>query len=558
VSGDPHDSRLDELAALVLRLAGGEYEARGVASEARDQIDALIVGMNLLAETLQRERGGREEAEALLHDEMHAYEFAPGMFCSVEGEDHALVKCNSAFARAIGLEKEQLVGRSLLELVPEGERDVLRQVLDDVARGRSPERTDFVLASAGGEQRSVSLSASRAAEGDEPMRLRLILRDVTHERSLEAQLRQAQKLEAVGRLASGVAHDFNNILTIILGANSLLRGHLKPDAPGQSELAVVREAADQASSLTRQLLTFGRADVSRPAVHDLNRLVHDATPMLERTLGETVRLAVELHDEPLHVRIDANQLTQVILNVALNARDAIAAGGELSLRTGKTEDGRALLAATDDGQGMAPEVLERAFEPFFTTKQVSKGSGLGLAVCYGIVQRAGGILELRSRPGAGTTVRIELPLTEARPTPVKSGSPPRNLRGNGERILVVDDTPGVLKLMRRALSRAGYEVLTAEGGASALSAAAEMPSIDLLVTDVVMPDMSGPQLANELWRLHPRLPVLFVSGYTGDRLDEVILDRPDVGFLQKPFDAGRLAELVSTLLVAGTELGDAP
>jgi len=547
---DGAEDRLEGLTDLVLRLAAGEYETRGEPSPRHDGVDALTVGLNLLAETLEMERQGREEAEALLHDERHAYEHAPAMFCSIAVESYALVKCNATFAKVIGTDEAAPLGRSLLDFVPEDERPRLRSALDAISNGDEPSIYDFVVNGADDGVREVAMSASLLTEEGAPERIRLVLRDVTDERSLEAQLRQAQKLEAVGRLAAGVAHDFNNLLTVVAGAASSLRELLDADHPGVDELSLIREAGERAAGLTRQLLAFGRPDVARPRVHDINALVRGSRQMLERTLGEKGRLELALHPSSLPVHIDATHLVQVLLNITFNARDAMAEeGGVVSLRTAKggEDGGQAVLVAHDDGHGMSAEVLERAIEPFFSTKEAAHGSGLGLAVCYGIVTQAGGSFELQSQPAQGTTVRVGLPLAPAATIAASPREVAQRTNGRGQRVLVVDDTKLVRVLMKKTLERAGYDVVSADGGAEALAVLDGSPPA-ILVTDVVMPEMSGPDLATALWCENADLPVLFVSGYAGDDLDDALLERPNVRFLQKPFQPSHLFELVDELI----------
>ncbi len=547
----PPDPRLGALADLVLQLASGDYSARGEPSPARDDVDAVTVGLNLLAETLQIERRAREQAEALLRDAVHAYDHAPGMFCSVDSETLQIVKCNATFAAAIGLTKEQLFDRRLLDVVAEEDRPKLLDALRGVDRRGEPRRGDFSVIAADGKPHPVLFTASMVADDERRSRIRIILRDVTQERSLEAQLRQAQKMEAVGRLASGVAHDFNNLLTVVLGAAEHLGSTLDEGHRGKRDVEMILEAAERAALLTRQLLTFGRADVSHLSVHDLNTLVRDAHRMLVRALGEQVHLELELADTALSVRLDATQLTQVLLNLAINARDAMSGGGRITLTTrlehDESGDGWAVLSVDDTGSGMTPEVLEHAFEPFFTTKEASHGSGLGLAVCYAIVGRAGGSLELTSTLGRGTTARIALPLSKRRPSRPVRRRPRSEHPGRGERLLVVDDSVAVRKLMARTLTQAGYAVDAAEDGTSALEIASR-GRVDLLVTDVVMPGIGGVELARQLWSTLPGLPVVFVSGYTGDRLDVALLAESHVRFLPKPFLAGQLTDAVHELL----------
>jgi len=552
---DADDPRLHDLSALVLRLALGEYAARGEPSLARDEVDALCVGLNLLAETLQLEREGREKAEALLRDSLHAYEHAPGMFCSLDAKTFELVKCNTTFADAVAIDKDQLFGRKLAELVPEDERPALEAALADVRRGQPLGKSDFTLRSATGVDRPVLLSASSVEDAaGRPERLRVILRDVSRERLLEEQVHQGQKMDAIGRLASGIAHDFNNILTVVIGATEQTKRSLAPGTGGP-ELDMILRAGERAAALTRQLLTFGRSDLANPRVHDLNVLVQEARPMLERPVADhadlVVDLVVDLAGEPLFILIDATQLTQVLLNLVFNALDAMEARGRVVVRTRRDPDGRVELAVEDDGMGMTPEVLDQACEPFFTTKDAASGAGLGLAVCYGIVKRAEGSLALRSTPGRGTTVSLLFPAREPGPRIERRPAPTPSQLAKVCRVLVVDDTDPVRHVIARTLVYAGHEVEQASTGVEAMAILDREPLVDLLVTDVVMPGMGGVELAERAWRRHGDLPVVFVSGYTGERLGEAVLDKPHVRFLQKPFRTPDLIEAVRTLLDPG-------
>jgi two-component system, cell cycle sensor histidine kinase and response regulator CckA len=556
-----HDERLDELADLVLSLAGGEYQARGEPSLRRDRVDALTVGLNLLAETLQQERMARENAETLLHDSLHAYEHAPAMFCSLDAESLKIVKCNATFAAALALQKPQLLGRRLVELVPSEERELLTVALRGVRIGETLSKSDFSLLAADGPLRPVLLSASVALEDGQAERLRVVLRDVSHERSLEAQLRQAQKMDAIGRLASGIAHDFNNILTVVLGSAEVIRRDLGPTHETTEEAEIILEASERAAGLTRQLLAFGRADLAHFEVHDVNRLIEGARRMLERPLEGRATFELRLHSSSLPVRLDATQLTQVLLNLVFNARDAMDSLGHITIATDTTTnraDGeRVIVSITDDGAGMSEDVLEHACEPFFTTKASSHGTGLGLAVCYGILRKAGGTLELTSRLGEGTTVRLDFPMARREQASTRQDVPMTTPSGAGRRALVVDDTDGVRRLMAATLADAGYEVLEASDAVSALALYADGGSVDILVTDVVMPGASGPELAHQIWEHEPDLPTLFVSGYTGERLGDALLARRGVAFLQKPFRSPDLERLVHQLL-ATRPISDVP
>jgi len=370
--------------------------------------------------------------------------------------------------------------------------------------------------------------------------------DITRRQLLEEQLRQSQKMEAVGRLAGGVAHDFNNLLTVITLSSHMLIDMLK--SPAQSELVKdISNAAERASALTRQLLTFGRKDVLAPKVLDINAAVREAESMLRRLIGEDILLVVELDPHAWPVTIDPGHLSQILMNLSVNARDAMPRGGTLVIRTTNVED-HVCLRVLDSGIGMSPEVLARVFEPFFTSKAVGKGTGLGLAVVHGIVDQSGGRIEVESEPGRGTSFSIYLPksrLTESAPADGATQAP----RTSHESILLVEDEASLRQLAAQALRSRGFTVLQAADGAEALRVLEAHPQpLDLLVTDVVMPNMDGRELADRLRARIPGLKVLFLSGYMDDALLRQGVFEAHETLLQKPFTPASLAQRVCDVL----------
>jgi two-component system, cell cycle sensor histidine kinase and response regulator CckA len=387
--------------------------------------------------------------------------------------------------------------------------------------------------------------------------------DVTDRRRLEEQLRQSQKMEAVGRLAGGVAHDFNNLLTVIQGYGSLLVGQLDPSDPAEAMAREVLKAAERAAELTGQLLAFGRKAITAPRLLDLNAVIADAERMLRRVIGEDVELAVDLGSDARPIRADPGQLHQVLMNLAVNARDAMPRGGRLTLRTrnARLDEDRArerpgacpgsyvLLEVSDTGCGMTEEVRSRAFEPFFTTKEPGKGTGLGLATIYGIVAQGAGHIVVRSAPGQGCMFEIYLPRIDEGQAACASPSDRNDALGGRETVLLAEDEDGVRALVRHVLQAGGYRVLEAINGEAALRVAqSHVGCIDLLVTDVVMPVMSGPELAQRLAPLHPATKMLFLSGYTDDAMMRHGVREDDVNFLQKPFTPSALARKVRDIL----------
>jgi two-component system, cell cycle sensor histidine kinase and response regulator CckA len=377
-------------------------------------------------------------------------------------------------------------------------------------------------------------------------------------RQLQLQLLQAQKLEAIGRLAGGIAHDFNNVLTAILGSTELLLLDTPAGAAVREELEIIRDAATRAQELIRQLLAFSARQVLQPAVIDLNALVQGLGRMLRRLIGEDITLTTAPAAGLGAVRVDRGQIEQVLVNLAVNARDAMPDGGRLTIGTSDADvvdsddvpRGRyVVLQVTDKGVGMTPEILARVFEPFFTTKERGKGTGLGLATVYGIVQQSGGHVRVDSTPGSGTTFRIYLPRVEAPVEAPREAAPVTAPEAGSETVLVAEDEPLVRVLVRKTLAQAGYRVLEAGGGEEALQLAARHDgTIHLLVTDVVMPGMSGRELMRRLADVRPNVKVLYMSGYSDEAVARHGVLDAGTAFMQKPFTPSVLARRVREVL----------
>jgi len=411
-----------------------------------------------------------------------------------------------------------------------------------------------------------------------PTRMIGVLVDVTRQRRaeeerkrLEEQLLEAQKLEAVGRLAGGVAHDFNNLLTAIQGHAEVLAEVVAEDGPARADLDQIRRAAERAARLTNQLLTFSRRQVLQPRILDLDAVIRDLAPMLRRLIGEDIALHVDTAAAHGYVKADPGQIEQVIMNLVVNARDAMPNGGRLGIgtrivRVGEDEARQnahtrpgeyVLLVITDTGTGMDPETQARIFEPFFTTKELGKGTGLGLSTVYGIVQQSGGFIEVESRTGRGTSFSVYLPRAEGEPEggaatggcdPHGSGAAADGAPVGHETVLLVEDEPAVRELVRKVLQRQGYTVLVAADGAEAIRLAeTRREPIQLLLTDVIMPEMSGRELAERLIAARPGLRVLFISGYTEDIMASGLPDAR-VDLLEKPFSPTVLARKVREVL----------
>lgn len=379
---------------------------------------------------------------------------------------------------------------------------------------------------------------------------------------LDRQLQQSQKMESIGRLAGGVAHDFNNLLTVINNYAELLAADLRDADPMKEDILQIREAGMRAAALTSRLLAFSRKQVMEPIVFELNEVVANMEKILRRVLGEDLDFQALLADDLGRVRADPGQIEQVLMNLAINAKDAMPDGGSLTIETAEVEldenyasqhpdvlAGRfAMLAVTDTGSGMTAEVLERVFEPFYTTKDRDQGTGLGLATVYGIVKQSGGNIFVYSEPGKGTTFKVYLPLVEAEKPEQPTEVDTTDLRGK-ETILIVEDDQAVRNLTRRILASAGYKTLTAaNGGEALLECEQHEGKIHLVLTDVVMPKMSGKELSDRLAKISPNLKVLFMSGYTDNAIvHHGILDE-GTHFIAKPFTSSSLLEKVRSVL----------
>jgi PAS domain S-box-containing protein len=389
--------------------------------------------------------------------------------------------------------------------------------------------------------------------------------EITERRQLEDELRHSQKMEAIGRLAGGVAHDFNNLLTIIGGYGQMLLDSVESKNPIHGDLEAIVEAANRASALTRHLLAFSRRQIIQPKVLDLNRLITRMNRMLRPVIGEDIELRLELNADPGRVKADPGHLEQVIMNLVVNARDAMPTGGALTIstgidvfgpgagRAGMTAGTYVLLSISDTGSGIDPEIRDQVFEPFFTTKPKGRGTGLGLSTVYGIVKQSGGEIALESELGVGTTFRIWLPQVERNPRAFRST--PRRIPGRGtETILLVEDEPEVRKLAREMLTRLGYQVFEAADGVEALAIwERHAAAIDLVLTDVIMPGMGGRELADALRKRSPAVRVLFMSGYTEDVIAQHGVTRAGLDLVQKPFTREQLGVRVRQALDGGRD-----
>jgi two-component system cell cycle sensor histidine kinase/response regulator CckA len=437
-------------------------------------------------------------------------------------------------------------------------------LLDTVLHGESPDASMYTLRWVHKNGTAIWIEQHHVMVRDQGGRLvaiECVARDITGRKRLEEQLRQSQKMEAIGRLAGGIAHDFNNLLTVINGYSARGLSKLKASDALFQEMEEINKAGERAASLTKQLLVFSRQQVLTPRVLDLNFIVSDLDRMLRRVLEENVELVTVLDTALDSFRGDPGQIEQVIMNLVVNARDAMPAGGRLLIETANVDldaayarehhaviSGRyVMLAVSDTGSGMDEETRTHIFEPFFTTKPLGEGTGLGLSTVFGIVQQAGGNIWVYSELGKGTTFKIYFPRVALRPEPLEQSLTAKPVPGS-ETVLVVEDEAGVRGLIRLILEEAGYAVLEARNGGEALLVCKNhVGVIHLVVTDVVMPKMSGLELANGLALLLPEVKLLYISGYTDNAIRHGTLD-PETPFLQKPFTPVALARKVRETL----------
>jgi PAS domain S-box-containing protein len=461
----------------------------------------------------------------------------------IADDDRRFVDVNDAACVLFELTRDDLLAMRIDDVVADAA--AVPELWAAFRRAGSLEGELQIRASSGGV-RDVEFSATANVH---PGRHLGSFRDLTAQKRLEEQLQQAQKMEAVGRLAGGIAHDFNNLLTAISGYGEFLSAALE-DERLRRHAEEIEKASARAAALTSQLLAFSRRQVLQPRVLDLNAVVHDMDMMLRRLIGEDVELVILLDPELGAVCADPTQLEQVIVNLAVNARDAMPGGGALTIETSNVASD-VVLAITDTGVGMTEDERARLFEPFFTTKG-GAGTGLGLATVYGIVEQSGGRIDVLTEPGLGSSFRISLPLVDA-PVEEPVARPAPAAATGTETILLVEDEDVVRRLVAEILADAGYAVLEASDGASALEVArSHRGPLALLVTDVVMPGMSGRDVAQAVSPLRPALRVLYISGYTDSAIvDHGVLDE-GTAFLQKPFSSGELTAKVRSLLDAAT------
>jgi two-component system cell cycle sensor histidine kinase/response regulator CckA len=486
------------------------------------------------------------------------FESHPQPMWVFDSESQSFVEANAAAATLFGYTRDEFRNKRLADLLGEDEAHWLADELN-----RSGARTSGLrrYRTRSGRVMETETAVQEIEYGGRKAGLAILV-DVTGGRQIEEQLRQAQKMEAVGMLAGGVAHDFNNLLTIITGYSHLILSNLNPGDPNHHAAAQIMKAGERAAALTKQLLAFSRRQVLQPRVLDLNALVTALGSMLQRLIGEDIDLRLALNPGLGRVSADPGQIEQVLMNLVVNARDAMPKGGSLTVETRNVDldesyKGRhlaaktgphVLLAVSDSGHGMDEATRSRLFEPFFTTKGAGKGTGLGLSTVFGIIQQSGGSLEVYSEPGCGTSVKVYLPRID-QPVSIEAGELKRKVAGGTETILVVEDDEMVRKLVETSLKREGYKVMEAADPVEARRLAeSHKGEIQLLITDVVMPKVSGLDLAAQITERRPSIKVLYMSGYTDNAVVNSGILEKDAAFLQKPFTPGTLTDKVREVL----------
>ena len=481
-------------------------------------------------------------------------------------QDSKFKIANPGFEKICGYAEQELIGSDSLALVTPDYREQVRQNAIMMLKGQSHLPYEFSIITKGGETRWVLEKVAPTVYQGQRATLGYFL-DVSEHKSLESKFLQAQKMEAVGRLAGGVAHDFNNMLNVILGYCDLMNQELNQYDPLARNLAEIRKAADRAISLTRQLLAFSRKQIIQPQVLNLNEKIAGMEKMILRLIGEDIELAVLLDPVLAAVKADPGHIDQIIMNLTVNARDAMPQGGKLTLETANiyldesyvqmhayvTPGPYVMLAVSDNGQGMDAATQAQVFEPFFTTKEDGKGTGLGLSTVYGIVKQAGGHIQVYSEIGRGTTFKVYLPQVQEKVSEISKAKPPAQRLFGSETILVVEDEDMLREIICPTLKRYGYTVLEARHGGEALLLCERHPGpIRLLLTDVVMPQMSGRELSERLAPLRPEMKVLYMSGYTENAVVHHGVVDSAVSFIQKPFSLKILVEKIRKILDEAT------
>jgi len=526
-------------------------------------------GESLLAHMLVLERASQDQGDAAALRFARFFDSAPVAIATVDSEGD-IVGTNAAFARMFGEADSENSSAKIESLVEVDARQPLRDAIGATAAGEvAVESLDAAFGSDGERRCRFYISPIKHADSSEVAILYAI--DTTEQRALEIQFAQSQKMQAVGQLAGGIAHDFNNVLTAIIGFSELLLANHRPSDPAFQDIMNIRQNANRAAGLVRQLLAFSRQQTLQPEVLSMGDVLSDLTILLGRLLGEKIDLNVINGRDLWTVKADLHQFEQVVINLAVNARDAMPEGGKLTIRTANVSQEESaklghqvmqpgeyvLCEVTDTGTGIPPDVMEKIFEPFFSTKEVGKGTGLGLSTVYGIIKQTGGFIFPESEPGKGSAFRIYLPrhaaaqdAEEATAVEGEGQDKQQDLTGSGT-VLLVEDEEAVRNFASRALASRGYQVLEAGTGAEALEVMkAHGGAVDLVVSDVVMPEMDGPTLARELRQGDPDLKIVFISGYAEDAFKKNLDEDEQFVMLPKPFSLKQLVATVKDTLGA--------
>lgn len=541
----------------VLVVQSYEDAVRSYTDSDKELLSFVSTQVAMAIERVRAEEGLRENEERYRGLFENANDIV--YTCDLAGN---ITSFNHAGERVLGYTREEALGMRWDQFLAAGEGELVSPLTwKDGAR-----REELVMLAKDGHKVHIENSAWVTYRGGEPVGVQGIARDITERVKLGGQLRQSQKMEAIGRLAGGIAHDFNNLLIVINGYTKLALVSLEPDSPVYRDLEKIQQAGEQAANLTRQLMAFSRRQVVELRTLDLNQELESMRDMFQRLLGEDILLRMKLAPGLGYIKADAGQMGQVVINLAVNARDAMPDGGVLTVETANVELDEGLvpqqaaapagqylaLVVRDTGIGMSAEVKERLFEPFFTTKEKGKGTGLGLSTVHSIVNQMGGFIEVESQPGEGTAFTIYLRCSEEGGTTDEPGSDEVALQGGVETVLVVEDDSSVRELVTETLQELGYVVLQAENGNTALEMCrTRVQPIDLVLTDVIMPEMSGRELVEKLRECRQDFRVLYMSGY----MDEIVSGRGGLGpgahLIRKPFSMEQLAAQVRQALEEG-------
>jgi PAS domain S-box-containing protein len=480
----------------------------------------------------------------------------------VKDRHSVILFCSANYAKDVGLAPEDVIGKDAFAFYPRPLAEADHADDQDVMDRGIVTSVEEPYPLGGPERWAHTVKVPYRDEQGHVIGILVVFEDITERRSLEAQYQQAQRMEVIGRLAGGVAHDFNNVLTVIVGHCELLLADFDPADARHADILEIQRAGVRAAGLTRQLLAFSRKEIIQPTLLDLNEVVADMRGMLGRLIGEDVQVVLDLHANLRLFKADRGQVEQIIMNFAVNARDAMPRGGRLTIETANLEldepdspihpsvtpGVHVVLTVTDTGSGMTPQVQARLFEPFFTTKEPGKGTGLGLATVHGIITRCGGSINVHSEVGRGTSFRVYFPQADAAEPPLDALPPMARSPDERQTILVVEDTEGLRTLAKRLLERQGYTVLLATNADEALELFEQHATISVLLTDVVMPGASGPELTRRLVGQRPDLKVIYMSGYTGDAISRHGVLDPDIAFLHKPFTSDTLCRKIREVL----------